>query len=52
MKEEYGILVIIHGTRHHQTNIQEVIIRDQQQLQIGELQQKYMESKERKLFNN
>ena len=36
MKEEDGILVNIHGTRDHQTTLQQVIIRDQRQLQIGE----------------
>jgi hypothetical protein len=36
MKEEDGILVIIHGTRHHQTTLQQAIIIDQQPLQIGE----------------
>ena len=36
MKEEDGILVNIHGTRDHQINLQQAIIRDQQRLQIGE----------------
>jgi hypothetical protein len=36
MKEEYGILFNIHGTRHHQTTLQKAIMRDQQRLQIGE----------------
>jgi hypothetical protein len=36
MKEEDGILVNIHGTRHHQSTLQQAIIRDQQSLQIGE----------------
>jgi hypothetical protein len=36
MKEEYGILVNIHGIRHCKTTLQQVIIRDQQPLQIGE----------------
>jgi hypothetical protein len=52
MKEEDGILVNIHGTRHHKITLQKAIIRDQQPLQIGEATKKYMESKERKLCNN
>ena len=36
MKEEDGILVNIHGTRHHKTSLQQSIIKDQQPLQIGE----------------
>jgi hypothetical protein len=36
MKEEDGILVNIHGTRDHQTTLQQAIIKDQQRLQIGE----------------
>ena len=36
MKEEDWILVIIHGTMHHQNTLQQAIIRDQQPLQIGE----------------
>jgi hypothetical protein len=36
MNVEYGIIVNIHGTRHHKTTLQQAIIRDQQPLQIGE----------------
>jgi hypothetical protein len=36
IKEEDEILVNIHGTRHHQTTLQQVIIKDQQPPQIGE----------------
>jgi hypothetical protein len=36
IKEEYVILFNIHGTRHHKTTLQQDIIIDQQQLQIGE----------------
>ena len=34
MKEEDGIIVNIHGTRHHQTTLQQDSIKDQQPLQI------------------
>jgi hypothetical protein len=37
IKEEDGILVNIHGTRHHKTTLQQAIIRDQQPLQIEEV---------------
>jgi hypothetical protein len=36
MKEDDEILVNIHGTRDHLTTLQQAIIRDQQQLQMGE----------------
>jgi hypothetical protein len=36
MKEEYGILFNIHGTRDHQTTLQQDITRDQHRIQIGE----------------
>jgi hypothetical protein len=35
MKEEDGILFNIHGTRDHQTTLQQTIMRDQQRIQIG-----------------
>jgi hypothetical protein len=37
IKEEDGILINIHGTRHHKTTLQQDIIKDQQPLQIGEV---------------
>jgi hypothetical protein len=36
MKEEDGILLNIHGTRHHKNTLQQDIIRDRQPLRIGE----------------
>jgi hypothetical protein len=36
IREEDGILVNIHGIRHHKTIIQQYIIIDQHLLQIGE----------------
>jgi hypothetical protein len=36
MNEEDGILVNIHGTMDHQNTLQQAIITDQHQLQIGE----------------
>ena len=50
MKEEDGILVNIHGTRHHQTTLQQAIIKDQQQLQIGEASTKIHGIKENKMI--
>jgi hypothetical protein len=37
INQEEGILINIHGTRHHKTSIQKDIIKDQQLLQIGEV---------------
>jgi hypothetical protein len=50
MKEEYGILVNIHGTRHHQTILQQAIIGDQQPLQIGEASTKIHGIKGKKIM--
>jgi hypothetical protein len=36
-KEEDGILINIHGTRHHNTTLQQDIIKEQKPLQIGEV---------------
>jgi hypothetical protein len=52
MKEEDGIRVNIHGTRDHQTTLQQAIIKTNNDYKLEKLQQKYMESKEIKLFNN
>jgi hypothetical protein len=50
MKEEDGILVNIHGTRDHQTTLQQAIIRDQQRLQIGEASTKIHGIKGKKII--
>jgi hypothetical protein len=50
MKEEHGIRVNIHGTRHHQTTLQQAIFRDQQQLQIGEVSTKIHGIKGKKII--
>ena len=52
MKEEYGILIIIHGKMDHQTNINKLSSDTNNDYKLEKLQQKYMESKEIKLFNN
>jgi hypothetical protein len=52
MKEEYGILTIIHGKMDHQTNINKLLSKTNNDYKLEKLQQKYMESKEIKLFNN
>ena len=50
MKEEDGILVNIHGTRHHQSTLQKDIIGDQQTLQIGEASTKIHGIKGKKII--
>jgi hypothetical protein len=50
MKEEGGILVNIHGTRNHQTTLQQDIIIDQQSLQIGEASTKIHGIKGKKIM--
>jgi hypothetical protein len=51
MKEEDGILINIHGTKYHQTTLQQDIIRDQKTLQIGEAKTKIHGIKGNKDFN-
>ena len=52
IKEEDGIIINIHGTKHCKTTLQQDIIIYHQPLQIGEATTKYMESKEKKLWIN
>jgi hypothetical protein len=50
MKEEDGVLVNIHGTRHHKTTLQQAIIRDEQPLLIGEATTKIHGTKGKKIL--
>jgi hypothetical protein len=49
IKEEYGILVNIHGTRNQKPLFNKLLLETNNHYKLDKLQQQYIESKERKL---